>query len=168
VDSCPKAEPREQRGLPLYTLASRLQKQKPKSNPYMVIFNFIGYFALVLCDFPLSGATWPSSCSDFSDFISLLCHPYLPATSSGLRPRLFSSDPPPCYTMILLITPSQVAGITGVNLQTRPYKALLINCLACNKYIITAQLVVVKIIVIKILLCLLLGAPTIHQLLYIT
>jgi hypothetical protein len=65
----------------------------------MVIFNFIGYFILVLHDFPLPGTTWPFSCSDFSGFISLLCHPYLPATFSGLRPRLFSSDPPPCYNM---------------------------------------------------------------------
>jgi hypothetical protein len=56
VDSCPKAKPQEQRGLTLYTLVSRLQKQKAKSNPYMVIFNFIGYFILVLCDFPLSNA----------------------------------------------------------------------------------------------------------------
>jgi hypothetical protein len=83
--------------LTLYTLASRLQKQKARSNPYMVIFNFIGYFTLVLCDFPLLGTMWPSSCSDFSGFISLLCHSYFPATFSGLRPRLFSSDPPPCY-----------------------------------------------------------------------
>jgi hypothetical protein len=36
VDSCPKAEPRDQRGLTLYTLASRLQKQKSKWNPYTV------------------------------------------------------------------------------------------------------------------------------------
>jgi hypothetical protein len=98
VDSCPKAEPREQRGLTLYTLASRLQNQKAKSNPYMVIFNFIGYFILVLRDFPLPGAKWPSSCSAFSGLISLVCHPYIPATFSGLRPSVFSSDPPPCYT----------------------------------------------------------------------
>jgi hypothetical protein len=64
----------------------------------MAIFNFIGYFTLVLCDFALPGAMSPSSCSDFSGFISLLCHPYLPATFSGPRPRLFSSDPPPCYS----------------------------------------------------------------------
>jgi hypothetical protein len=57
ADSCPKAEPREQRGLTLYTLANRLQKQKARSNPYMVIFNFIGYFILVLGAFPLPSAT---------------------------------------------------------------------------------------------------------------
>jgi hypothetical protein len=36
---------------PLYTLVSRLQKQKAKLNPYMVACNFIGYFIpLVLRD----------------------------------------------------------------------------------------------------------------------
>jgi hypothetical protein len=97
VDSYSKAEPQEQRSLTLYTLASRLQKQKARSNPYMVIFNFIDYFILMLHDFPLLSTTWPSSCSNFSGFISLLCHRYFPATFSGLRPRLFSSDPPPYY-----------------------------------------------------------------------
>jgi hypothetical protein len=89
TDSSPMAEIQEQRGLPLYSLASRLQKQKAKSNPYMIIFNFIGYFSLVLHDFPLSGTMWPSSCSHFSGFISLLFHPYLPATFSVLRPSLY-------------------------------------------------------------------------------
>jgi hypothetical protein len=97
MDLCPKAERWEQRGLTFYTLASSLQKQKARSNPYVVIFNFIGYFSLVLCDFPFPGAMWPSSCSDFSGFISLLCHPCLPATFSGLKPRLFSFDLPLCY-----------------------------------------------------------------------
>jgi hypothetical protein len=51
VDSCPKAEPWEQRGLTLYTLASRLQKQKAKLNPHMATSDFIGYFIFpVLCD----------------------------------------------------------------------------------------------------------------------
>jgi hypothetical protein len=50
--------------------------------------------------FPLLSAMLPSSCSDFSGFISLLCHPYLPATFSGLRSSLFSFDPPPCYSML--------------------------------------------------------------------
>jgi hypothetical protein len=57
ADLCPKAEPREQRGLTLYILASRLQKQKARSNPYMVIFNFIGFFTLVLHDFSPPSAT---------------------------------------------------------------------------------------------------------------
>jgi hypothetical protein len=46
-------------------------------------------------------AMWLSSCSDFSGFISLLCHPYLPATFSSLRSSLFSFDPPPCYTITI-------------------------------------------------------------------
>jgi hypothetical protein len=71
-------------------------RSKKQGLIHMVIFNFIDYFTLVLCDFPLPGATWPSPCSDFSCFISRLCHPYLPATFSGLRSILFSFDPPPC------------------------------------------------------------------------
>jgi hypothetical protein len=51
ADSCPKAETQEQRGLTLYSLASRLQKQKTRSNPYMITCNSVGYFTLVLCDF---------------------------------------------------------------------------------------------------------------------
>jgi hypothetical protein len=39
-----KAEPGEPRGLTLYMLASRLQKQKAKLNPYMLACNSIGYF----------------------------------------------------------------------------------------------------------------------------
>jgi hypothetical protein len=39
ADSHPKAEPREQRGLTLSTLASRLQKQKARFHPYMVTCN---------------------------------------------------------------------------------------------------------------------------------
>jgi hypothetical protein len=55
VDSCPKAEPREHRGLTLYTLASRLQMQEAKLNPHMATCDFIGYFiSPVLCDFHIS------------------------------------------------------------------------------------------------------------------
>jgi hypothetical protein len=43
-------------------------------------------------------ATWPSSRLDSLGFISLLCHPFPPATLSGHRPVCFSSGPPPCYT----------------------------------------------------------------------
>jgi hypothetical protein len=50
VDLCPKAEPSEQRDLTLYTLVSRLKKQKARSNSYMVACNSIGYFSLVLCE----------------------------------------------------------------------------------------------------------------------
>jgi hypothetical protein len=39
VDSSPKAEPQEQRDLTLYTLTSRLQKQKARFSPCMVTFN---------------------------------------------------------------------------------------------------------------------------------
>jgi hypothetical protein len=62
----------------------------------MVIFNFIGFFTLVLHDFSPPSATWPSPCSDSSGFLSLQCHLYLPATLSELRPSLFSSGPPSC------------------------------------------------------------------------
>jgi hypothetical protein len=51
ADSCPKVELQEQRGLTLYTLARRLQKQKARFIPYMVTCNSIEYFILVLCDF---------------------------------------------------------------------------------------------------------------------
>jgi hypothetical protein len=38
------------KGFHLIYPCKQLQKQKARSNPYMVIFNFIGYFTLVLCD----------------------------------------------------------------------------------------------------------------------
>jgi hypothetical protein len=44
---CPKAEPQEQTGLNLYNLASMLQKQEARFNPYMVACNSIGYFTLL-------------------------------------------------------------------------------------------------------------------------
>jgi hypothetical protein len=53
-------------------------------------------YLILLTIFPR--ATWPSPCSDFSGFISFWWHPYLPATFSGLRPSLSSSDPHLCYT----------------------------------------------------------------------
>jgi hypothetical protein len=52
MDLTPKAEPQEQRGLPLYTLASRLQKQEARFNPYMVAYNSIGYFTPPPCPTP--------------------------------------------------------------------------------------------------------------------
>jgi hypothetical protein len=81
ADSCSKADPRKQRGLTLYTLASRLQKQKAKFNPHMAACDFIGYFI------PPS-AMWPS-CFNSLSFISLLCHPFL-------LPISFSCPPPYC------------------------------------------------------------------------
>jgi hypothetical protein len=56
----------------------------------MFIFNFIGYFTLVLCDFcPPQCYMTISSC-----FLCLQCHPYLPATLSELRLV--------CFLLILL------------------------------------------------------------------
>jgi hypothetical protein len=79
ADSCPKAEPWEQRGLTLYTLASRLQKKKAKLNSHMSACDFIGYFtSLVLCFNSLS-------------FISLFCNP-LPSRHQNTV--YFFSDPP--------------------------------------------------------------------------
>jgi hypothetical protein len=46
-----KPKPREQRGLTLYTLVSRLQKEKAKLTPHTATCDFIGYFIPpVLCD----------------------------------------------------------------------------------------------------------------------
>jgi hypothetical protein len=95
----------------------QVTEAKAKSNPYMVIFNFIGYLILVLHDFPLPSARWPSSCSDFSGFISLLCHPDLPATFSGLRPSLFSSDHPPCYSIFACLWNQGDADSFKMNLE---------------------------------------------------
>jgi hypothetical protein len=68
ADSCPKAEPWEQKGLTLCTLVSRLQKQKARFNPYVIVGNSIGYFS--------PSATWPFLCFSSLSFISLLCHPF--------------------------------------------------------------------------------------------
>jgi hypothetical protein len=57
-----EAEPREQRGLTLSTLASRLQKQEAMFNPHMVACESVGYFT-------------PQCYVAFLSFISLLCHP---------------------------------------------------------------------------------------------
>jgi hypothetical protein len=46
VYSHPKAEPQEQKGFALYTLASRLQKKEAKFNPYMIVCISVGYFTL--------------------------------------------------------------------------------------------------------------------------
>jgi hypothetical protein len=69
ADSCPKAEPWEQKGLPLYTLASRLQKQKSKAQP-----TYDCMWLHWLFHFPSS--MWPSLCFNFLSFISLLCLPF--------------------------------------------------------------------------------------------
>jgi hypothetical protein len=83
VDLSPKAEPQEKRGLTLYTLTSRLQKQKAKFNPYMAACNSLGYvtfFAFRFFKFHLSAM------------------PSLPlATLSEHRLVCYFSGPPPCY-----------------------------------------------------------------------
>jgi hypothetical protein len=93
VDSCPKAEPGEQRRLTLYTLASRLQKQKAKLNPHMAACDFIGYFiSPVLCHLHAS----------ILCFISLLCHP-LPLSCQFWQPVCFFSGLPFLSTVYLAI-----------------------------------------------------------------
>jgi hypothetical protein len=72
----PKGWVQEQRGLALYTLGSRLQKQEAKFNPYMVVSISIGYFTL--------SVMWPFSHLDFLKF-------YLLAMPS----------PPSCYRIKL-------------------------------------------------------------------
>jgi hypothetical protein len=65
---CPKAEPQEQRGLTLYTLVSRLQKQKSKAQPTCgcMWLHWLSYFP---------SATWPS-CFNSLSVIRLLCYPF--------------------------------------------------------------------------------------------
>jgi hypothetical protein len=45
-------------------------------------------------------AMWPSSRLDSLGFISLLCHPFFPASLSEHRPVCFFSGPPPFYTPV--------------------------------------------------------------------
>jgi hypothetical protein len=69
VDSCPKAELRGQRGFTLYALASRLQKEEARFNPFMIACNSIGDFTPpppVLYDLLPVQILYI--------FISLLCH----------------------------------------------------------------------------------------------
>jgi hypothetical protein len=72
----------------------------PRFNPYLVICNSICYFTLVLIA-PLP----PVLCDllnilDSLGFISLLYHPWPPATLSEHRTVCFSSGPPLCYMTI--------------------------------------------------------------------
>jgi hypothetical protein len=82
ADSCLKAELPKQRGLTLYALVSRLQRQKARSNLYVVTCNSTGYFT--------SSAMGPSSCFRFLSFISLLCHPPSPPTPATLSEHSLS------------------------------------------------------------------------------
>jgi hypothetical protein len=89
MDSCPKAEPQEQRGLTLYILANRLQKQKANLNPYTVDINLLAisfsqcYVTFFMFQF-------------FKFYLSAM--PSLPpATLSEHKLVCFFSGPPPCY-----------------------------------------------------------------------
>jgi hypothetical protein len=93
-----RLSPKNKGVLTLYTLASRLQKQKATFNLYMVICNSIGYLTLVLRWPSTPSATWPFSRLDSLSFISLLCHPFLPAILSEHRLVCFFSSSLPCYS----------------------------------------------------------------------
>jgi hypothetical protein len=80
---------------PFIPLQASYRSKKARSNPYMVIYNSLGYFTPVLCVFPPPQCYVTLSMSDSSGFMSLLCHPYLPATLSELRPSLFFLSPLP-------------------------------------------------------------------------
>jgi hypothetical protein len=75
VDSCPKAEPREQRGLTLplqagYRGNKIIIEKKTRFNPYMGICNSIGYFTLVFKCPSTPSAKWSSLRLDYWGFIS--------------------------------------------------------------------------------------------------
>jgi hypothetical protein len=99
ADLCPKAEPQEQRYLTIYTLASRLQKQKAKLNPHMAVtslaisfpqcyvtfmFQFFKFYLFALPSLP------PVLWSEHSLF--LFCPP--PPTFLLYLSPLWCSDPP--------------------------------------------------------------------------
>jgi hypothetical protein len=88
-DSCTKAEPQEQRGLTLYTLVSRLQKQKAKLNIWLHVTSLAILFP---------SARWPS-CFNSLSFLSLLCHPF-PLPHYQNTACLFFFWPPPCYIIL--------------------------------------------------------------------
>jgi hypothetical protein len=92
VDLCPKAQPWEQRDPTLYTLASKLQKQEARFNPYAVACNSIGYFT-------------PQCYVNF--FMFRFFKFYLPAMP----------PPPPCYiirtqTCLFPFSPSSLLNIS--------------------------------------------------------
>jgi hypothetical protein len=90
MHSCPKADPQEQRGFTLHILASRLQKQKARFNPYMVACNSIGYYS--------PSATWPFLCFNFYLFkFYLSAVPSIPPATlldTNLSVSFFFSSPP--------------------------------------------------------------------------
>jgi hypothetical protein len=84
ADLCPKAEPREQRGLILYTLANSLQKQKAKLNVHVTsldisfppcyvtfMFQFFKFYLSALSSPP------PASLSEHSLSVSFLSSSFL-------------------------------------------------------------------------------------------
>jgi hypothetical protein len=128
ADLSPKTEPQEQRGLTLYTLASRLQKQEARFSPYMVACNSIGYFT--------PSAMRPSSCLDSFRFISLLCHPLPSATLSGYKLACFFSGPPSCYKRS-----AQPRGDSkGSNMDLHSIFAPLANSSLIQTYVLIAVL----------------------------
>jgi hypothetical protein len=105
-------QPWEQSFLTLFTVASRLQKQKARSNTYVAIFNFIGYFTLVLHDiFP-----FPVLCDllhvQIPQVLSLWC-----AIPTSLM--LYQDSGLVCFFLIFLS-----AKIT--------YLSLLLSFITCN------------------------------------
>jgi hypothetical protein len=73
----------------IYPCKQVTQTKNPRFNPYMVIWNSIGYFT-----------SWHL---DSLGFICLLCHPLLPATLSEHRPICFFFGPLLYYKTVLKI-----------------------------------------------------------------
>jgi hypothetical protein len=95
ADSCPKGKPQERRGLTLYTFASRLEKQKARSNPYVVMYNSIGYFTLELRNFSPSPVLHDHLHVQISQILSL-CY----AIPTSLL--LYQNSGLVCFLLILL------------------------------------------------------------------
>jgi hypothetical protein len=89
-DSSPKAEPQEQRGLTLNMLASRLRKQKQSLTHIWL------HATLLATSFPQCYVTI-FTLRFFKFYLSLLCHPFPPATLSEHRLVCFFSGPSACY-----------------------------------------------------------------------
>jgi hypothetical protein len=87
ADSCPKTEPWEQRGLTLYTLASKLQKQKQNSTHMWL------HVTLLAISFPQCYVTFM-----FQFFQFYLCFAISsPVLSSEHSLYVFFSTSPSCY-----------------------------------------------------------------------
>jgi hypothetical protein len=66
-----------------YTLASRFQKPKARSNPYMVIFHFIGYFIPVYLCYAVSTSLLLSQDSGLDCFLLIFLSATLPPRMSA-------------------------------------------------------------------------------------